>query len=160
MKHRSSTLAWILSILFAALGAAVCLALIHTLQGRDSFLALPGDFLFSTFLWAAFFIPVYLFVLSGFLLSRRFSPWGILFLNLFLLPFVTTSVFHKVLLHGRIPGSYLPDLLVQVLGRPLAAVLLCILVLVELYGILAARRARRRRLAGRFETHRGEPAAA
>jgi len=90
--------------------------------------------------------------LSGFLLSRRFTPWGILFLNLFLLPFVTTSVFHKVLLHGRIPGSYLPDVLVQALGRIPSALLLFLLILLEVFGILVVRRARRRRRAGRFET--------
>jgi DNA segregation ATPase FtsK/SpoIIIE-like protein len=155
VKGRISTLSWMLSVVFAALGALTCLALLQTLQGRESLVALPGQFLFSTFLWSSFFIPAYLFVLSGFLLSRRFSPWGILFLNLFLLPFLTTSVFHKVLLGDRIPGSYLPDLLVENLGRVPSAALLFLLILLELFGIVAVRRARARRREGGFEVVEG-----
>ena len=141
-----------LSALFASLGGVLTLALIRTLQGTEGLLLLPGEFLFSTFLWSSFFIPAYLFVLSGFLLSRRFSPWGILFLNLFLVPFVTVSVFHKVVLHGWIPDSYLPELLVRSMGRVPAIAALFLLMLLELAGIAAVHRARARRLAGRFET--------
>ena len=75
-------------------------------------LSLPGEFLFSTFLWASFFVPVFLIVAALFLISKRFSGRGLFVLNLFILPFITASVFHKVVLHGRIPGSFLPDLMV------------------------------------------------
>ncbi len=102
-------------------------------------LSLPGEFLFSTFLWASFFVPVYLIVLALFLISKRSSGRGLFVLNLFLLPFITASVFHKVVLHGRIPGSFLPDLMVDTFGRTLSALFLFLIILFEIFLIVALR---------------------
>lgn len=123
-------------------GTLFLLALLSTfsilshLNGIESPLAIPGCFFFSTFLWASFFIPVYLLFLAFFLVAEPFKPRDILALNLSLLPFLTMAVFQKVLLAGRIPPSFLPELVVETLGRGPAALLLGLLLLLEILIIL------------------------
>ncbi len=150
MKRRSLVLTYALAGLLCGAGLALLGSLAAHLGAVGGLPALPGRFLFSTFLWAAFFVPVYPVALAALLLSRRFSPRRFGILNLLLLPFVTVSLFHKVALHGSVPGSFLPDLLVAWLGRFPAAVLLFALVVLELLLILALR--------GR-EAQEGRPAA-
>ena len=149
MLRRSLVPAYALAGLLCGAGVVLLASLAAHLAGSGSVLAAPpvraaiaapGRFLFSTFLWASFFVPVYPAVLAGLLLSRRFSPRRFGVLNLLLLPFVTLALFHKVALHGSVPGSFLPDLLVSVFGRFPAGVLLFALVVLELLLILAVRR--------------------
>ena len=149
MLRRSLVPAYALAGLLCGAGVVLLASLAAHLVGIGSVLAAspvraaiaaPGRFLFSTFLWASFFVPVYPAVLAGLLLSRRFSPRRFGVLNLLLLPFVTLALFHKVALHGSVPGSFLPDLLVSALGRFPAGVLLFALVVLELLLILAVRR--------------------
>ncbi len=148
MKRRSLVPMYALAGLLCGAGVVLLGSLVAHLAGVSSLpaappawavVAAPGRFLFSTFLWAAFFVPVYPIALAVLLLSRRFSPLRFGVLNLLLLPFVTVSLFHKVALHGSVPGSYLPDLLVAWLGRFPAAVLLFALVVLELLLILSLR---------------------
>jgi S-DNA-T family DNA segregation ATPase FtsK/SpoIIIE len=149
LLRRSLVPAYALAGLLCGAGVVLLASLAAHLAGSGSVLAAPpvraaiaapGRFLFSTFLWASFFVPVYPAVLAGLLLSRRFSPRRFGVLNLLLLPFVTLALFHKVALHGSVPGSFLPDLLVSVFGRFPAGVLLFALVVLELLLILAVRR--------------------
>jgi len=139
LKRKISAVSYILAFLLTIAAAGVLVSLLQVVDGQSGFLSLPGRFLFETFLWASFFIPLYLFVLALFLLSPRFSGRGLLVLNLFLLPFVTASVFHKVVLHGRIPPSFLPELMVDTFGRTLSAIFLFLLVLFELFLIFTVR---------------------
>jgi S-DNA-T family DNA segregation ATPase FtsK/SpoIIIE len=127
--------------------------LLSQVTGLARPLAGVGEFLFSTFLWSSFFLPIYLSILAGLLVSRRFSGWRVGFLNLLLIPFLTVSLFHKVVLHGRVPDSYLPDLLVRIFGRLPAASMLFLLFLLELFLLLALRGYR----AGRHRAGRAEP---
>jgi S-DNA-T family DNA segregation ATPase FtsK/SpoIIIE len=136
LKRSISAFSYMVAFLLAIAASAVLISLLRVLHAQGGALSVPGAFLFKTFLWSSFFIPVYLFVLALFLLSPRFSGRGLIVLNLFLLPFITASVFHKVVLHGRIPGSFLPDLMVRTFGRTLSAVFLFLIVLFELFLIL------------------------
>ena len=139
MKRKISAVSYILAFLLTIAAAGVLVSLLQVLEGQSGFLSLPGSFLFQTFLWTAFFMPLYLFILALFLLSPRFSGRGLLVLNLFLLPFVTASVFHKVVLHGKISPSLLPELMVGTFGRTLSAIFLFLLVLFELFLIFTIR---------------------
>jgi DNA segregation ATPase FtsK/SpoIIIE-like protein len=121
-------------------------SLLSQATGMARPLAGAGEFLFSTFLWSSFFLPVYLAILAGLLLSKRFSGWRVGFLNLLFIPFLTVSLFHKVVLHGRVPDSYLPDLLVRIFGRLPAAFMLFLAFLLELFLLLALRGYRAGRL--------------
>jgi DNA segregation ATPase FtsK/SpoIIIE-like protein len=163
LERRSSSLPYLLAGTLTALGVLLFLSLLSYLSGRGGLAALPGQFLFSSFLWASFFVPLYLGVLALFLVSRSFSLRGLLILNLFILPFVTASVFEKVLLHGRIPGSFLPDLLVGLMGQALAGLGLALLMLFELFLIIAlgksARLARPRAAASRVPSGGASPPA-
>jgi S-DNA-T family DNA segregation ATPase FtsK/SpoIIIE len=137
---RSLVPTYALAGLLCGAGAALLGSLLASLAGFDGLPSAPGRFLFSTFLWSSFFVPVYPIALAVLLLSRRFSPRRFGVLNLLLLPFVTVSLFHKVALHGSVPPSFLPDLLVASLGRFPASVLLFALVVLELLLVLSLRR--------------------
>ncbi len=145
MKRRISAISYILAFLLTIAAAGILVSLLQVVDGQDGSLSLPGRFLFAAFLWASFFIPLYLFILALFLLSPRFSGRGLLVLNLFILPFVTASVFHKVVLQGKIPPSFLPDLMVNTFGRTLSAIFLFLIVLFELFLIFTVRGALRAR---------------
>ena len=137
---RSLVPTYILAGLLCGAGVALLGSLLAFLTGVEGLTAAPGRFLFSTFLWSSFFVPVYPIALAVLLLSRRFSPRRFGVLNLLLLPFVTVSLFHKVALHGSVPPSFLPDLLVANLGRFPASVLLFALIVLELLLVLSLRR--------------------
>jgi len=145
LKRRISAISYILAFLLTIAAAGILVSLLQVVDGQDGSLSLPGRFLFAAFLWASFFIPLYLFILALFLLSPRFSGRGLLVLNLFILPFVTASVFHKVVLQGKIPPSFLPDLMVNTFGRTLSAIFLFLIVLFELFLIFTVRGALRAR---------------
>jgi DNA segregation ATPase FtsK/SpoIIIE-like protein len=145
LKRRISAISYILAFLLTLAASGFLVSLLQVVDGQSGFLTTPGRFLFETFLWSSFFVPLYLFILALFLLSPRFSGRGLLVLNLFLLPFVTASVFHKVVLHGKIPSSFLPDLMVSTFGRALSAVFLFLIVLFELFLIFMVRGALRAR---------------
>jgi S-DNA-T family DNA segregation ATPase FtsK/SpoIIIE len=137
---RSLVPTYLLAGLLCGAGVALLGSLLAFLTGVEGLTAAPGRFLFSTFLWSSFFVPVYPIALAVLLLSRRFSPRRFGVLNLLLLPFVTVSLFHKVALHGSVPPSFLPDLLVANLGRFPASVLLFALIVLELLLVLSLRR--------------------
>ena len=139
MKRSISSISYILALLLTVVAAGILVSLLRAINAQQGLLSVPGEFLFATFLWASFFIPVYLIFLALFLLSRGFSGRGLFVLNLFILPFITASVFHKVVLHGTIPGSFLPDLMVDTFGRTLSAIFLFLIVLFELFLIFTLR---------------------
>ena len=145
MKRKTSAISYIMAFLLTIAAAGIIVSLLQVVDGQDGVLSVPGRFLFATFLWASFFIPLYLFILALFLLSPRFSGRGLLVLNLFILPFITASVFHKVVLHGRIPPSFLPELMVSTFGRTLSAIFLFLIVLFEFFLIFTVRGALRAR---------------
>jgi DNA segregation ATPase FtsK/SpoIIIE-like protein len=139
LKRRVSGFSYLLAVVLTVLGAAVLLSLLRSMEAQEGILSLPGQFLFSTFLWASFFVPVYLIVLALFLLSSRLSARSLVILNLFLLPFLTASVLHKVVLYGKIPASYLPELMVNTFGRSLSAIFLFLIILFEIFLIFTLR---------------------
>jgi S-DNA-T family DNA segregation ATPase FtsK/SpoIIIE len=146
LKQRTLVPGFTLAGLISGAALFLLVSLLARVTGLGRPLAAAGDFLFSTFLWSAFFLPCYLAILAGLILAGRLTGWRAGFLNLLLIPFLTVSLFHKVVLYGRIPDSYLPDLLVRVFGRLPAALVLFLSFLLELFLLLALRGWRASRL--------------
>ena len=132
MHQKQPHRAWVLAACLFLLGAAALLSLAGYLGGRTGLLSLPGRFLFESYLWPSFFVPVYLLSLAAMLLVRVFPGRRLLVLNLFILPFLTVTVFQKVVLSGRIPSSWLPRTLIAGMGKTSAALLLLLLIFVEI----------------------------
>jgi hypothetical protein len=103
LKRSISATSYTLALLLTVVAAGILVSLLRIINAQEGLLSVPGEFLFATFLWASFFIPVYLIFLALYLLSRRFSGRGLFVLNLFILPFITASVFHKVVLPDLYP---------------------------------------------------------
>jgi S-DNA-T family DNA segregation ATPase FtsK/SpoIIIE len=66
-------------------------------------LLLPGRFLFTTFSWAAYYIPIYLF-LNAWVLGR-FSSRRMVILMLTLAPFITAALLFKVIFDDGLSAS-------------------------------------------------------
>jgi S-DNA-T family DNA segregation ATPase FtsK/SpoIIIE len=132
LSQKQPRQAWVLAACLFLLGAAALLSLAGYLGGRTGLLSLPGRFLFESYLWPSFFVPVYLLSLAAMLLVRVFPGRRLLVLNLFIVPFLTVTVFQKVVLSGRIPSSWLPRTLIAGLGKTSAALLLLLLVFLEI----------------------------
>ncbi len=92
----------------------------------------PGKFLFSTFLWGAFFVPLYLLVLAYILTLKPLKDSYFVILISSLVPFLTLSVFLKVIITGTSYNSTVSDFLVAHLGRLPASFSLIILLLIEI----------------------------
>jgi len=157
LKQRTLVPGFTLAGLLGGAALFLLISILARVTGLAQPLAAAGDFLFSTFLWSSFFLPCYLAILAGLLLTGRFSGWRAGFLNLLLIPFLTVSLFHKVVLYGRIPDSYLPALLVRVFGRLPAAFVLFLAFLLELFLLLALRGWRASRIRAEEEEREGEP---
>ncbi len=92
-----------------------------------------GGFLFDSFSWAAFFVPLYLFAGAWLLLAHVFRRRSALLLMFSILPFLTTSILLHVLAGT---GSVLPQALVRSFGVVPAALLLILLLALEMAFIL------------------------
>jgi DNA segregation ATPase FtsK/SpoIIIE, S-DNA-T family len=86
---------------------AVSFAMDFSFPGSDLFL-FPGRFLFQAFSWAAFYIPVYLFVTA--IILVRFTLRRIIILFLTLLPFLTLTLVFKTVLGGDAGSSVIDGL--------------------------------------------------
>jgi S-DNA-T family DNA segregation ATPase FtsK/SpoIIIE len=120
----------ILAGVLSGLGALILLSILLHLDGRTDLFALPGRFLFSCFLWAAFFVPAYLLAASFFLVYPAFPRRSLLPLSLLNLPFLTMGLFFQVLFlepqAAAVPAAWLVDLLGRFPGS-LALILLAAL---------------------------------
>ncbi|MQY77026.1 MAG: DNA translocase FtsK, partial [Spirochaeta sp.] len=103
------------------------------------FLSLPGAFLFSAFLWASFFVPLYLFALAYFLASRIFRKENLIILTLLILPFVTSSFWLQVLFSSHLSISPAAAFVVERLGGVFGGIILFLFLLLELLLILKVR---------------------
>ncbi len=92
----------------------------------------PGRFLFSTFLWGAFFVPIYLLVLAYILTLKPSNTVYFVILIFSLIPFLTLSVLLKVAIPDVRYNSTISDFLINRLGRLPAAFALGILLLIEI----------------------------
>ena len=95
-------------------------------------MVLTGEFLFDTFLWGAFFVPLYLFACSYLLLCSTFRRKLLLILTFSILPFVTGTLLLKVVFGDWLYGSLLSDALVVLFGKAPSAILLALALVWEL----------------------------
>ncbi len=96
----------------------------------------PGKFLFSTFLWASFFVPFYIFVLAYILTLKDFNYRYPIILIASLLPFVTLALFLKVIFAGSLYSWYMynsvvSDFLVRHMGKTASLFILGIILMIE-----------------------------
>ncbi len=132
--------AYLLALILLLAGIMLLISLFGYLSGLDSLLSRPGEFLFTSFLWASLFVPAYLFSISYFIISRTFNRKAVLILNLFILPFITVGLLQKVILSNNIPSSFLPELLIKTFGPISTGMLLLILIIFEFFLIFYAAR--------------------
>jgi S-DNA-T family DNA segregation ATPase FtsK/SpoIIIE len=114
--------------------------------GRASEIAaVPGRILFALFSWAAFYVPVYLFLNAA--LIGRFETRRMIVLILTLAPFLTLALLFKIAFDGGADGSAAPFLsgLTALLGRPGSVIALGVYTGVETILIAVAARALGRR---------------
>jgi S-DNA-T family DNA segregation ATPase FtsK/SpoIIIE len=93
-------------------------------------LSVPGRFLFSSFLWAAYFIPFYL--LANAYLLIRFNKRLLITLIFLLFPFITVSLLMKVLFRAEYASSFISEQIRMVLGEAGGALLLFFCVLIQI----------------------------
>ena len=129
MKGKTSANTRLLSGVTASAGILLLASLLGYLfkgtPAQSGFLLLPGSFLFKSFLWGAFYAPVYLFFCTFILMNRPFRRDRLYTLMLSIIPFLTFSFLLKFLFEaestpifdlihfsfGRIPGIALIVLL-------------------------------------------------
>jgi S-DNA-T family DNA segregation ATPase FtsK/SpoIIIE len=129
LKGKASANTRILSGVTASAGILLLASLLGYLltetSARTGFLLQPGSFLFKSFLWGAFYAPIYLFFCTFILMSRPFRRDRLYTLMLSIIPFLTFSFLLKFLFEaestpifdlihfsfGRIPGIALIVLL-------------------------------------------------
>jgi S-DNA-T family DNA segregation ATPase FtsK/SpoIIIE len=109
------------------------------------FLSRPGAFLYESFLWGCFYVPLYLSVSSYLLISRPFRRSWLYTLTLSIIPFLSFSLFLKIAAEKKYAFSPFTGFIIAAFGRiPGAALVLVataieILLLVQLYGFLKKR---------------------
>ncbi|NOY08841.1 MAG: DNA translocase FtsK [Spirochaetes bacterium] len=97
-----------------------------------SVLSVPGAFLYSTFLWAGFFIPVFLFLCAFFLASPQYDKNILIILASSIVPFLTVSILLKV---ADVNGKYssaLTENMAEIAGRGSSIIILILILLIEL----------------------------
>ena len=90
----------------------------------------PGRFLIESFSYAAFFIPVYIFLALILSLKMNFQSKWVVLLTLTIFPFLTLVIFLKVYLD--IDSSIPVIFIVKLIGRKEGSFLLFLLLLVEI----------------------------
>ncbi len=144
MRKNSINFAFVFSGLFLGLGLLIFVSLLfhllgYSMTGRTYFLSLAGYFLFSTFLWASFFVPIYLFALSYLLVSRIFRKENLILLTLLILPFITSSFWLQVVFSSNFLVSPAAGFVVERLGVVFGGIILFLFLLLELLLILKVR---------------------
>jgi len=144
LRKNTINFAFVFSGLFLGLGLLIFVSLFfhlvgYSMTGRSYFLSVPGAFLFSTFLWASFFVPLYLFALAYLLASRIFRKENLILLTLLTLPFVTSSFLLQVVFSSHFLVSPAAGFIVERLGRLFGGIIFFLFLLLELLLILKVR---------------------
>ena len=151
MKEAASTYARVLATVTSFIGLVFLFSILSFLT-QDSqtaewviFLSRPGTFLYGSFLWACFYIPLYLFAGAYLLIRRPFKRNFLYALTLSMVPFLSFSLFLKIVAERQPLLSPFPAVITEAFGRiPGAALMLVItaieiLLLVQLYSSLKKR---------------------
>ncbi len=152
MKEAASPYALVLAVLTSLIGLLFLFSIVTFLtQDYHSavwmlFLSRPGTFLYNSFLWACFYVPFYLFGAASLLIIRPFKRDFLYTLTLTIFPFLSFSLFLKIVVKDQALPSPFAEAITAAFGRiPAAALILVItaieiLLLVQLYGLLHKRK--------------------
>ncbi|WP_319562769.1 DNA translocase FtsK [Marispirochaeta sp.] len=122
-------------LIFAALWIVLSVSLFAlNRESTGGFLLVPGAFLYERFLFAAYYLGVYLLVLAYLSFSREFRHQSVLFLVYTLIPFITAAILFHVIMSPGLNG--LEQFFILGFGgrRPAALVLLLFLLVEILLG--------------------------
>jgi len=102
--------------------------------------SIPGAFLFKSFHAAAFFVPVYLFVTAGLVFQPKIDRESLVVLNLSVVPFLTFSVFLRLVFDASLEASPVTSGVIHAFTRPGGAVLFFLFTAAGLLGLSQAGR--------------------
>ncbi|HUV07054.1 MAG TPA: DNA translocase FtsK, partial [Spirochaetia bacterium] len=103
---------------------------IHTYRETELF-SRPGAFLYGSFHWFSFYIPLYLFASAFLLLFRPFKSNWLLLLTLSIVPFLTFSLVIKLFTETGAVQAPLSSLVAESFGRVPGAILILVIALIE-----------------------------
>ena len=131
MAKRKSSIILGSTLFLAAIATTLSISLYLTAPAETpALLRTGGEFLFSTFLYPAYYVGIFLFILAVLALRRDFQPASIQFMILSLVPFLTAALLFHLLLNPA-PNALMRLLIVGFSGRRSAAGVLLLLLLVE-----------------------------
>jgi S-DNA-T family DNA segregation ATPase FtsK/SpoIIIE len=107
--------------------------LCYALGPLSLFILLPGRFLFSSYSWGAIFIPLYFFSCAGILIMSGFQRKLLIVLGLLILPFLTISLFLRILVDPA--SAPVVDFFLSRFGQRGSLILLVLLTAIEVLTI-------------------------
>ena len=136
-EKMKTPLAWA----FFALGILVLTSLLLWLRapqgGLISVLSFPGQFLYRSFLFAAFYVPLYLFLSSVFLWLKGFRKDYLYILTLSVVPFITLALLFRLFVGS--PLTPVAAAMVDSFGRKGAELILFLLLPLEVLALVWSR---------------------
>jgi S-DNA-T family DNA segregation ATPase FtsK/SpoIIIE len=129
----SAGIALVLLVCGAFLLFSLLAAVLHISLVKPSFLFAPGAFLYASFLFAAFYVPLYCFILSFLLVTDSFKVKTVVLLVTSLVPFLTLSLGLKVFFED--PPGDAALLVISSFGQFGGGFLLFLLFILELMGM-------------------------
>lgn len=109
VRKVSHTISVCLFCIGAYLLFSILLAMGEPQNGIARMFAFPGSFLFTSFVWPAFYVPLYFFASAVLLLQQQFRADLLFALNMGILPFLTVSLGARLLI-SRGSGISFPGL--------------------------------------------------
>ncbi|MDR3200940.1 MAG: DNA translocase FtsK [Spirochaetales bacterium] len=134
MKLRfSSIVAAVLSLIGTACFVCLVVSFLPELSGGEKpFWALPGIFFFTSFHYAAFFIPLYFWSCAFLLLKAPFRLDRLILLNYLILPFFTLGISLRLFTNLRVSESPVTVFFIRSFSGTGGAILTALMVLLEL----------------------------
>ncbi len=119
-------------ILICAASWIVVSVSLYALKGGavPGFLLVPGEFLYERFLYASYYLGVYLLVLAYLSFSRDFQSQSVLFLLYTLIPFITAAILFHVAMNPD-PNAVVQFFILGFGGRRPGALILLLFLIVE-----------------------------
>ncbi len=131
MAKRNISIILGLALLLSAFAMLLSLGLrVAEVSGIPRYITAPGSFLFERFLFASFYLPIFLSVLGYIALKSGYQRSALEFMILSLLPFVTAALLFHVLLNAE-PNGLMRFFIIGFGGRRSAAGVLLLLMVVE-----------------------------
>ncbi|MDR1180153.1 MAG: DNA translocase FtsK [Spirochaetales bacterium] len=133
MKSRGSI--YIFGAVLALVGIAVCVSLLLSFlpgAGLSAYARAPGSFLFRSFHFASFFIPLYFWACAFLLLKTPFRLDRLILLNYLILPFLTLSISMRLFTDFETAKSPVTAFFARSFSGTGGTILTALLVLLEL----------------------------